>query len=172
MGNQLGGEFRLLDAALLQLLQQPVAWGICEGLAIRDSQLLQQFLAFAANAAHGAQFALCFGHRITAAAPAAERAFAPVVGQWRRVAAFEVLLQPRQGGLHLVVEAAVEIEPLALSAGIDQPALAGRSALHRLQQPAPERQGEAVLPGAVATRLQQCGLVAEGAQLAGLRFAQ
>ena len=133
---------------------------------------MQQFLAFAANAAHGAQFALGFSHRITAAPPAAERAFAPVVGQWWRVAAFEVLLQPGESGLHLAVQAAVQAQPFTLSAGIEQPALAGRGALHRLQQPAPEGQGEAMLPGAVAPRLQQRGLVAEVAQLAGLRLAQ
>ena len=76
------------------------------------------------------------------------------MGQWWRVAAFEVLLQPREGRLHLAVQPAVQAQPFALSAGIEQPSLAGGCALHWLQKPAPESQGEAMLPGAVAPRLQ------------------
>ena len=154
LGHQFGGNGGVLPGVLrigqLKLGRQRGGVGGRQFGQGANALAHQQLPAFAADAADLAQVAFGGGDLIADPAPAAKRAFLAVADQTRRLGPLQIGGQTLEALVELALQAAAQGQALLLQLAAparDHQPMADAGLLQRGQQPAPQRQLQAMLAG-------------------------
>ena len=169
LGHQLGRHLPVLFAMGGQGVGQVLGIGRRQVGQAADAGLQKQFAALAANPAHLTEVALLAGLTIAEVPPGAKGAFFAVAHQGGRPLTLQVRRQAGEALVQLGAQGARQVDLFGSpgTGAAQHQALVHRRPLVLGQQPAPQGQHQAMLPGDVVTLAGQHWLIAKRPPLAG-----